>query len=185
MELHINTLKPCQTDAIRRRYRDLTETLIRKQITITTMESCTAGLIISLITDTEGSSEVVKGAFVTYSNEAKILQGVPAQTIRTFGIYSAETAAAMAKACRAVYHADIGIGVTGTLSNVDPANQDSIPGEVFFAIATEGAVKSYKLEMEPQYDRPHGKMAVAGEVAEQLLVLLSEFPEKLEPMHSE
>ena len=34
-----------------------------------------------------------------------------------------------------MYKADIGIGVTGTLGNVDPANQDSVPGHVYFAIA--------------------------------------------------
>ena len=54
--------------AIRRKYERLTKELIKRELTITTMESCTAGQIASLITDTEGSSAVLPGAFVTYSN---------------------------------------------------------------------------------------------------------------------
>ena len=61
---------------VREEYRILTKSLISRKLTITTMESCTAGQIASLITDTEGSSEILKGAFVTYSNEAKIMMGV-------------------------------------------------------------------------------------------------------------
>ena len=75
-----------------------------------------------LITDTEGSSAVLKGAFVTYCNEAKIMQGVPAEIIDRYTVYSNETAGAMAQACRKAYNANIGIGVTGTMGNVDPAN---------------------------------------------------------------
>ena len=54
---------------IRADYRRLTKLLIEKKLTITTMESATSGQIASLITDTEGSSAVLKGAFVTYCNE--------------------------------------------------------------------------------------------------------------------
>ena len=56
---------------IRHDYRKLTKLLIERGMTITTMESATSGQIASLITDTEGSSAVLKGAFVTYCNEAK------------------------------------------------------------------------------------------------------------------
>ena len=81
---------------IRERYRKLTKKLVEKGISVTTMESCTSGQIASFITDTEGASAVLKGAFVTYSNEAKIMLGVPAETIDMFGVYSKETAAEMA-----------------------------------------------------------------------------------------
>ena len=68
----------------RAHYRALTKFLIEKKLTITTMESATSGQIASLITDTEGSSAVMKGAFITYSNEAKIRQGVPAEIIEKY-----------------------------------------------------------------------------------------------------
>ena len=99
------------------------------------MESCTSGFIASLLTDTEGASEVFRGSFVTYSNEAKILCGVPEEVIRVHGVYSKETAIAMATTCRGKFGTDVGIGVTGTFGNVDPANADSTPGIVYAAIS--------------------------------------------------
>ena len=45
------------------------------------MESCTSGMIASMITDTEGASAIFPGGFVTYLNETKILIGVDAKVI--------------------------------------------------------------------------------------------------------
>lgn len=158
---------------IRERYVCLTRKLIEKQLIITTMESATSGQIASLITDTEGSSAVFKGAFITYCNEAKILQGVPAETVETYTVYSRETAMAMATACRKAYSANIGIGVTGTMGNVDPANADiSVPGQVYFAIDFNGQVEGYYVEIAPQPSRLMYKLAVAREVADVLLAQL-------------
>ena len=182
---------------IRANYEKLTKFLIKNHLTITTMESATAGQIASLITDTEGSSAVLKGAFVTYSNEAKILQGVPREIIEEHSVYSRETAAAMAMACLEAYQADIGIGVTGTMGNVDPANaESSVPGEVYFAIALRDSAKSgiempradgpdraaaegiqvesYYREIAPQPTRLLYKLVVAEEVYEVLIKELSE-----------
>ncbi len=150
-------------------YELLTKKLIEKKLTITTMESCTAGLLMSLITDTEGSSAVTKGGFVTYSNEAKILNGVPAETIEKYGVYSKETAKAMAMACRKTYDANIGISVTGTFGNVDPNNKDSIPGQVFFAIDMNGDIISYERILEKQESRNAYKMAIAEQIVIELL----------------
>ena len=79
---------------IRKDYHLLTKKLIEKNISITTMESCTSGQLASLISDTEGASGVMKGAFVTYSNIAKIMQGVPEETIEKYSVYSSQTAKA-------------------------------------------------------------------------------------------
>lgn len=155
---------------IRNDYRNLTKFLIEKNMTITTMESATSGQIASLITDTEGSSAVLKGAFITYCNEAKIKQGVPAEVIEKYSVYSKETAEAMAKACAEAYNADIGIGVTGTMGNVDPSNWEaSTPGQVYFAIGINGEVESYYIELEPQPTRLAYKLAVAKEIYDALM----------------
>ena len=159
---------------IRDNYRKLTKNLIAKSLTITTMESATSGQIASLITDTEGSSAVLKGAFVTYCNEAKIMQGVPAEIIDRYTVYSKETAGEMAKACRRAYDANIGIGVTGTMGNVDPANPDaSVPGQVYFAIGVKGEIQSYYIELEPQPTRLTYKLAVAKEIYDELMKRIS------------
>lgn len=155
--------------AVREKYRRLTLQLIARGKTITTMESCTAGQVISLITDTEGSSAAVKGAFVTYANEAKIRQGVPRETIEKYGVYSAETAVAMAKACRRACQADIGVGVTGSFGNVDPNNADSVPGEVYFAIADGDGTSACHCTVPPQPSRLAYKLYMADVIADKLL----------------
>ena len=155
--------------AVRRKYERLTKSLIERGVTVTTMESCTSGQIVSLITDTEGASAVVRGAFVTYCNEAKIMQGVPAEVIDACGVYSAQTAVAMAEACRGTYAADIGIGVTGSFGNVDPNNADSVPGEVFFAIATGDGTAAYHCAVPTQPSRLAYKLYMADVVVDRLL----------------
>lgn len=155
---------------IRNDYRNLTLLLKEKNFTITTMESATSGQIASLITDTEGSSAVLKGAFITYCNEAKIMQGVPAEIIEKYTVYSKETAEAMAACCAKIYNADIGIGVTGTMGNIDPANPgSSVPGQVYFAIYFKGKIKSYFKKLEPQPSRLIYKLAVAKEIYNSLM----------------
>ena len=154
---------------VSKQYESLTKLLIEKKLTITTMESCTAGQIISLITDTEGSSAVTKGGFVTYSNEAKVMQGVPAEIIKNYGVYSKETAIAMAEACRNAYQANIGLGVTGTFGNLDPNNPDSEAGKVFFAIDMNGDVTVYEKMLDIQNSRNAYKLAIANDIAECLL----------------
>ena len=158
---------------IRKDYAKLTKLLIEWNMSITTMESATAGQIASLITDTEGASAIFKGASITYSNETKIMQGVSAEVIHKYTVYSKETAEAMATACANMYGADIGIGVTGTMGNTDPDNADaSVPGQVYFAISLKGSVRSYVVEIPQQPSRLMYKLAVAKEVYDVLMRLL-------------
>lgn len=113
----------------------LVDKLSQFQMTITAMESCTGGAIMNAITSVEGSSNVTEGGFVTYSNAQKIRVGVPARVIEQYGVYSPECAEAMAKTVQELMEASMGIGVTGTLSNVDPNNPDSQPGQVHYSIS--------------------------------------------------
>ena len=160
--------------SVREKYRELTLLLIRKKLSITTMESCTSGLIASLITDTEGASAVLRGAYVTYSNEAKIMAGVPEETIRKYSVYSAETAEAMALSCREAFHASIGIGITGTFGNIDPENREaSEPGEVWFSIAHPQGVRTRHFSLPILESRYHYKLAAADAVADELAKILA------------
>lgn len=158
---------------IRSIYREITFKLIEKNISITTMESCTSGQLASLITDTEGASAILKGAFITYSNEAKILQGVPEETIGKYSVYSEQTSRSMAESCRETFDADIGIGVTGSMGNVDPSNAHaSVPGQVWFSFSLRDKTICYYIELEPQKTRFEYKLAVAKEIADELLKII-------------
>ncbi|WP_081779975.1 CinA family protein [Butyrivibrio proteoclasticus] len=172
----ISEIKNLTVDELRskvsREYEEIVKTLIDRKLHITTMESCTGGLLSSLLTDTEGSSNVIKGAFVTYSNEAKVLQGVPKETIDKFGVYSKETALAMARAAKNNLGSDIAIGVTGTMGNVDPVNNDSVPGIVYYAIIIEERESSFNISIDPMDSRQAYKLAVAHAIADSVIGLL-------------
>ena len=85
-----------------------------KNLTITTAESCTGGLISSAITSISGSSSVFGYGYVTYANDAKKkLLGVKSETLDKFGAVSSETAKEMAMGAVNNSGADFGIAVTG------------------------------------------------------------------------
>ena len=81
---------------------------------IATAESCTGGLISGALTAIAGSSDVVAGGIVSYSNEVKEARlGVPADVIETQGAVSYETACAMAEGARRELSVDLAVSVTG------------------------------------------------------------------------
>jgi nicotinamide-nucleotide amidase len=83
-------------------------------VTIATAESCTAGLVAARLTDIAGSSEVVLGGVVAYSNDVKhALLGVPGALLERHGAVSAECAEAMANGALAATGAAVGISTTG------------------------------------------------------------------------
>lgn len=140
---------------------------------ITTVESCTGGLLAGLITSVEGSSEVMKDSFVTYSNEAKIALGVPEEIITEHSVYSTVTAVAMARAglARSV-RADIAVGITGSLSRVDPANSAaSIPGEVYIGMIVGAAETSQKINVTEPH-RYLAKLIIAKAIIDSLAARL-------------
>ena len=149
----------------------LTSTLIAKNLSITTMESCTSGLIASFLTDIDNSSKVFKGSFVTYSNESKIAVGVNENIINKYGVYSKETSIDMAIVAKEKYNADISIGVTGSLGVVDPNNKDSVKGEVYFTIDYK-TQHTYLIIVEDQGCKFLNKVFVANRICEELLKLI-------------
>ena len=102
---------------------DLTEFvnyLISHKISISTMESCTGGLLASLITDTPGASNILKFSAVTYCNEFKIRMGVNPQTLEKYTVYSKQTAEEMAYNISKFTNSNLGVGITGRLTSNTP-----------------------------------------------------------------
>lgn len=158
---------------VREKYKKLTLMLIEKHISISTMESATSGQVASLITDTEGASAVFRGSLVTYSNEMKVRMGVPAEIIERYSVYSKETAIEMARVSMETFGTDIGIGITGTMGNIDPENKiSSIPGQVYFAIGYGDAIQTYYVEIPAQETRLDYKLAVAEEIYKELMKVI-------------
>ena len=82
--------------------------------TIAVAESCTGGLLAARLTELPGSSAVMRGGLVVYSDEAKVaLAEVDARLIAVCGAVSKEVAVALADGSRSVLGAEVGVGVTG------------------------------------------------------------------------
>jgi nicotinamide-nucleotide amidase len=84
--------------------------------TIAVAESCTGGLLAGRLTELPGSSAVIRGGLVVYSDEAKVaLAGVSPDLVAPGGpgAVSREVAVALADGARAALDADVGVGVTG------------------------------------------------------------------------
>ncbi len=105
---------------------------------IATAESCTGGLIASLLTEIPGSSDVFERGFVTYSNAAKSeLLGVPSELIDTQGAVSAEVAKAMADGALKHSSAALAVSVTG-IAGPDGGSAAKPVGLVYLGVARSG-----------------------------------------------
>ncbi len=109
-----------------------------RKILSATAESCTGGMIISVLTDIPGSSSMVDRGFVTYSNDAKIeMLGVSPVTLDAHGAVSRETALEMASGALARSHAGIALAVTG-IAGPDGGSAEKPVGLVWFGLAMTG-----------------------------------------------
>jgi nicotinamide-nucleotide amidase len=107
--------------------------LLRERgLTLATMESCTGGLLADTITNVPGSSAYFRAGYVAYDPEVKVALGVQRGLIESHGVVSAEVAADMARAARAVASADIGVGITG-VAGPDPL-EGKPPGTVHIGL---------------------------------------------------
>jgi len=71
-------------------------------------------LLSGVLTEIPGASVYFLGGIIAYHNDIKTLWlDIPEQVISTYGAVSAQTAQAMAKACRERFQADIAISITG------------------------------------------------------------------------
>lgn len=105
-------------------------------ITVATVESCTGGLVAGALTAISGSSSMVLGGLVTYSNEAKTaLAGVSAALIMEHGAVSEPVARAMAEGGRARLGAKLAVSITG-VAGPDGGSEAKPVGLVHFACAT-------------------------------------------------
>ncbi len=119
--------------------------LLSKGLSLTTMESCSGGLLSNMITNVPGSSRYFKGGVVSYTNEVKMANGVDGDTLGQHGAISRETAQAMAQACRERNGADMGVGITGVAGPDRSEGKD--PGTVYLGISTRRGTRSVELNL--------------------------------------
>jgi nicotinamide-nucleotide amidase len=106
-------------------------------LTLITVESCTAGRVAATLADAPNASDVVHGGFVTYTEACKEALGVPAETIKKHTPVSEEVARDMAMAALERSPADIAVAVTGVVGPTKDDDKNPV-GLVYFAAARRG-----------------------------------------------
>jgi len=103
--------------------------------TLALAESCTGGMVASLVTDAPGSSDYFVGGIVSYANGAKeSLLDVEPETLRNHGAVSEETAREMARGARTRLAADVGAAITG-IAGPSGGTEEKPVGTVWFAVS--------------------------------------------------
>lgn len=124
--------------------------LRRHSLMLTTAESCTAGKIVTLLSEVEGSGEFIESGYVVYSPQAKQrLLHVSPSTIETFNLTSVEVAREMALGALRDSTANVAVATTGILG---PDDVDGIPaGTVCFAWAFQSGGKRCLFSREQRF----------------------------------
>ena len=127
----------------------IADLLIQNNLTVSTAESCTSGLLASRLTDVPGSSQYFKGGSVCYSNELKINDiGVDRDLIEKYGAVSEEVAESLAKNIAQKNNTDIGIGITG-IAGPDGGTEKKPVGLVFVGIFYKNNLYIKKYNLTP------------------------------------
>ena len=94
--------------------KKLISLLKKKKLKISFAESCTGGLMSSVITSNSGSSKVFDLGLVTYSNQAKqkILR-VPNKVIKKYGAVSVQCCLSMVNNLSKISNSHINVSITG------------------------------------------------------------------------
>jgi nicotinamide-nucleotide amidase len=105
-------------------------------------ESCTGGLLGARLTAIPGSSTVVSGGVIAYSNDVKTnMLDVPSDLIQRHGAVSEPVAIAMAEGARSRVGAEIGVGITG-VAGPGGGTPEKPVGLVWLAVAMGETVQA-------------------------------------------
>ncbi len=122
--------------------------LIKQKLTLSICESCTGGMLASIITGIPGSSKYFKGGVIAYANDIKTrVIGVKEQTLKKFGAVSKQTACEMAAGVRSITKSDIGLSITG-IAGPGGGTKDKPVGLVFIGIATSNQDMVFKFNFK-------------------------------------
>lgn len=140
--------------------------------TVSTAESCTAGMVASEIASVSGASDVLRGGAVTYVNEIKErVLGVQHITLERWSAVSYQTAYEMALGSRQLFGSDVAVSVTGYAGPTGGTEQDPV-GTVYFGCADASGCTMYRRSISG--DRTQVRRAAAWFALELLASSLQE-----------
>ena len=158
--------------------QDLAEAVLERArargVTLATAESCTGGLVAAALTAIPGSSDVVAGGLVTYSNAAKTqLLGVDAALIAEVGAVSELVARAMATGAVRSLGAGLAVAITG-IAGPGGGSAGKPVGLVHFASAGSKGGTRHREARFGDIGRDEVRMASVKVALEMLLERLGE-----------
>lgn len=148
---------------------ELVRACTARSLTVATAESCTAGMVASMIADVPGASAVLKGGAVTYCDEIKHrVLGVSTATLDSFTAVSHETAREMAAGAIELFDADLAVSLTGYAGPGGGTEEDPA-GTVYIGFCARGrSATSERFVFEG------GRAAVRSSAAERAIERLLE-----------
>ena len=161
------TLSPVLPNELEEATRLLLAKACERELVLATAESCTGGMLASLLTDVQGVAHAFDRGFVTYSEEAKTqMLGVPADLIAARGAVSEEVARAMAEGALSRSRANIALAITGF------ADTGEEPGLVHFACARKGRITAHREEHFGPVGRGAVRIAALGVAVQMMTEML-------------
>lgn len=127
--------------------------LRESRATVAIAESCTGGMVSSMITAVPGSSEYFLGGVVAYQNEVKQkFIDVQSKTLEMHGAVSEETAGEMADGVRRQFGSTYGIAVTGVAGPTGGSAEKPV-GLVFCGVSGPLGTQVFRLQLRGSRDQ--------------------------------
>ena len=121
--------------------------------TLSTAESCTGGMISSLITSVPGSSEYFLGSVTSYANGVKEnVLGVPTEIIAEHGAVSSECVAAMAEGVRRITSSDYSVATSG-IAGPGGGSEEKPVGTVWIGVSSDNGTETFRLKFNSDRKR--------------------------------
>ena len=121
--------------------------------TLSTAESCTGGMISSLITSVPGSSEYFFGSVTSYANSVKEnVLGVPSKIIEEYGAVSSECVSAMAEGVRRLTGSDYSVATSGIAGPGGGSDQKPV-GTVWIGVSSHMGTETFSLRFNSDRKR--------------------------------
>ena len=149
IEAEIASLKEIIGDVIYSYEDDTLENCIGKILkkhgkTLSTAESCTGGLIASMITSVPGSSEYFLGSVVSYANSVKQgVLGVTEDILKNHGAVSSECVGAMAEGVRKLTGADFAVATSG-IAGPGGGSDEKPVGLVWIGVSSKVGTETFR-----------------------------------------
>lgn len=140
----------------------LVKLLQKYELTVTTAESCTGGLLAGRIVNVPGASDVFNEGFITYSNKAKRKNlDVSKSTLKKYGAVSEQTAREMATGGVFATDSDACVAVTG-IAGPDGGTEEKPVGLVYIATYMKDKVSVEKYQFKGNRAKIREQAVVKG-----------------------